>query len=40
VLSKLERIDPEAKDKPQPDRIEKIEVLRKRDHEYVPNKVQ
>lgn len=40
VLSKLQRIDPDAKDKPQPDRIEKIEVLRKRDHEYVPNKVQ
>ncbi|MEO8498044.1 MAG: peptidylprolyl isomerase [Planctomycetota bacterium] len=40
VLSKLQRIDPSAKDKPQPDRIEKIEVLRKREHEYVPNKVQ
>lgn len=40
VLSKLQRLDPDAKDKPQPDRIEKIEVLRKREHEYVPNKVQ
>ncbi|HRX79581.1 MAG TPA: peptidylprolyl isomerase [Pirellulaceae bacterium] len=40
VMAKLERIDPDAKDKPQPDRIEKIEVLRKRDHEYAPNKVQ
>ncbi len=40
VLSKLQRIDPEAKDKVQPDRIEKIEVLRKREHEYAPNKVQ
>ncbi len=40
VLSKLERIDPSAEDKPQSDTIEKIEVLRKRDHEYVPDKVQ
>lgn len=40
VLAKIQRIDPDAKDKTQPDRIEKIEVLRKRDHEYVPNKVQ
>jgi cyclophilin family peptidyl-prolyl cis-trans isomerase len=40
VLSKLQRVDPDAKDKPQPDSIVKIEVLRKRDHEYVPNKVQ
>ncbi len=40
VLSKLERIDPSAKDKPQPDVIEKIEVIRKRDHEYKPDKVQ
>ena len=41
VLSDLQRINPEAKDeKVQPDRIEKIEVLRKRDHEYVPNKVE
>ncbi|MDA1049428.1 MAG: peptidylprolyl isomerase [Planctomycetota bacterium] len=40
VLSKLERVNPEAKDQPQPDRIEKIEVLRKREHDYVPNKVQ
>jgi cyclophilin family peptidyl-prolyl cis-trans isomerase len=40
VLSKLQRIDPSAEKKPQPDRIEKIVVLRKRDHEYVPNKVE
>ena len=40
VLSKLQRIDPDAKDKPQPDSIVKIEVLRKRDHEYAPDKVQ
>ncbi|MCA9122066.1 MAG: peptidylprolyl isomerase [Planctomycetales bacterium] len=40
VLSKLQRISPDADKKSQPDVIEKIEVLRKRDHEYVPNKVQ
>ena len=40
VLSKLKRIDPSDDDKPKPDVIVKIEVLRKRDHEYVPNKVQ
>jgi cyclophilin family peptidyl-prolyl cis-trans isomerase len=41
VLAKITRIDPESKDeKPVPDSIVKIEVLRKRDHEYKPNKVQ
>lgn len=40
VLSKIQRIDPEAKEKPEPDKIVKVEVLRKRDHEYKPNKVQ
>ena len=41
VLAKLQRIDPQSKDeKPQPDKIVSMEVLRKRDHEYVPNKVQ
>jgi len=40
VLSKIQRIDPEAKDKPAPDQIIKMEVLRKRDHEYQPNKVE
>ncbi|MGE0756091.1 MAG: peptidylprolyl isomerase [Pirellulaceae bacterium] len=40
VLSKLQRIDPEAKEKPAPDTIETIEVLRKRDHDYKPKKVQ
>jgi cyclophilin family peptidyl-prolyl cis-trans isomerase len=39
VLAKLVRINPEEADKPQPDRIDKIEVLRKRDHEYAPKKV-
>jgi cyclophilin family peptidyl-prolyl cis-trans isomerase len=41
VLAKLQRIDPDAEgDKPEPDKILKMEVLRKRDHEYKPNKVQ
>jgi cyclophilin family peptidyl-prolyl cis-trans isomerase len=42
VLSKLQRIDPGSQDtpKPEPDRMVKVEVLRKRDHEYKPNKVQ
>ena len=34
VLSKLQRIDPGAEgDKPEPDKIVKMEVLQKRDHE-------
>ena len=41
VLSKIQRIDPESKDsKPEPDKIVKMEVVRKRDHEYKPNKSQ
>lgn len=44
VLSKLQRIDPDDKEKAgqnlEPDKIVKIEVLRKRDHEYKPDKVQ
>ena len=40
VLSKLERIDPEGKENPEPDKMVKVEVLRKREHEYKPNKVQ
>ncbi|MFV1965585.1 MAG: peptidylprolyl isomerase [Pirellulaceae bacterium] len=41
VLAKIQRIDPDKKgDQPEPDKIVKIEVLRKRDHEYKPNKVQ
>jgi cyclophilin family peptidyl-prolyl cis-trans isomerase len=42
VLAKLQRIDPsEDKDKGlEPDRIIKAEVIRKRDHEYQPRKVE
>ncbi len=41
VLAKLQRIDPEAKgSKPEPDKIIKAEVIRKREHEYQPHKVQ
>ncbi len=41
VLPKIQRIDPEAEGaKPEPTRILKAEVIRKRDHEYKPNKVQ
>jgi cyclophilin family peptidyl-prolyl cis-trans isomerase len=41
VLAKLQRIDPTGSgDKPDPDRIIKAEVVRKRDREYKPNKVQ
>jgi cyclophilin family peptidyl-prolyl cis-trans isomerase len=42
VLSKLQRIDPtEDKDKGlEPDRIVKAEVIRKREHEYQPRKVE
>jgi cyclophilin family peptidyl-prolyl cis-trans isomerase len=41
VLAKLRRIDPEDKgSKPDPDKILKAEVVRKRDHEYKPNKVE
>ena len=41
VLAKLQRIDPE-KPAPniQPDKIVKAEVIRKRDHDYIINKVQ
>jgi len=39
VLSKLQRIDPDKPEKPEPDKIVKAEVVRKRNHEYVPNKV-
>ena len=39
VLAKLQRIDPEAEgSKPDPDKIVKAEVVRKRDHEYKPTK--
>jgi len=40
VLAKLQRRDPEAADPPEPDRILEATVLRKRDHDYVPTKVQ
>jgi cyclophilin family peptidyl-prolyl cis-trans isomerase len=41
VLSELQRRDPqESPPLPEPDRILEAEVLRKRDHAYVPNKVQ
>lgn len=39
VLAKLERINPEDPNHPPTDKIVKAEVVRKRDHEYVPNKV-
>lgn len=40
VLGRLQLIDPDAPGpKPTPDRIVKAEVIRKRDHEYKPNKV-
>jgi len=41
VLARLQRIDPSAPGrKPEPDRITEAKVLRKRDHEYRPVKVQ
>jgi cyclophilin family peptidyl-prolyl cis-trans isomerase len=41
VLAKIQRIDPEEQgSKPEPDKIVKAEVLRKRNHEYKPNKAQ
>jgi cyclophilin family peptidyl-prolyl cis-trans isomerase len=40
VLTKLQRRDPQAPTPPQPDKIVKAEVVRKRDHEYKPNKVE
>ncbi|WP_233216466.1 peptidylprolyl isomerase [Blastopirellula marina] len=39
VLPKITRRDPEAVDAPQPDRILKAEVIRKRNHKYEPHKV-
>jgi cyclophilin family peptidyl-prolyl cis-trans isomerase len=41
VAKQLQPRDPSAAgEKPEPDKIIKAEVLRKRDHEYLPNKVQ
>lgn len=36
VLPKIQRIDPDAEQKPAPDKILEAKVLRKRDHEYQP----
>jgi cyclophilin family peptidyl-prolyl cis-trans isomerase len=40
VLAKLQRRDPDRASQPTPDKIEKAEVLRKRDHKYEPTKVE
>jgi cyclophilin family peptidyl-prolyl cis-trans isomerase len=40
VLARLQRRDPTKPSPPAPDRIVKAEVLRKRDHEYKPTKVE
>jgi peptidylprolyl isomerase/peptidyl-prolyl cis-trans isomerase B (cyclophilin B) len=40
VLAKLQRIDPMAGGAKTPDKIVTAEVLRKRDHAYVPKKVE
>ena len=40
VLALLQRIDPDMPTNVAPDKIVKAEVLRKRDHEYVPRKVE
>ncbi|MCA9270199.1 MAG: peptidylprolyl isomerase [Planctomycetales bacterium] len=39
VLGKLQRISPDAPSQPVPDKILEAKVLRKREHEYKPNKV-
>jgi cyclophilin family peptidyl-prolyl cis-trans isomerase len=39
VLAKIQRIDPDAANKPQADKMVTVEVIRKRDHDYVPTKV-
>lgn len=38
VLALIQRRDPNAVDKPEPEKIVKMEVIRKRDHEYKPKK--
>ncbi len=38
VLALIQRRDPNAADKPEPEKIVKMEVIRKRDHEYKPKK--
>lgn len=41
VLGRLTRVDPSKPDNTSvPDKIVKVEVLRKRNHEYAPSKVQ
>jgi len=40
VLESIQRRDPTRPGQPDPDRIVKAEVVRKRNHEYVPHKVQ
>jgi len=39
VLSKLQRRDPESPNPPEPDKIVKATVVRKRNHEYVPETI-
>jgi len=40
VLAKLQRVDPQASgSKPDPDKIVEAKVIRKREHDYKPNKV-
>jgi cyclophilin family peptidyl-prolyl cis-trans isomerase len=40
VLAKLQRRDPSRANPPQPDKIVKAEIVRKRDHKYEPTKVE
>jgi cyclophilin family peptidyl-prolyl cis-trans isomerase len=39
VLAELQRRDPDARVKPEPDKIVEAKVIRKRDHKYEPTKV-
>ena len=39
VLAKLKRVDPQNPSDVEPDKILSAEILRKRDHEYLPTKV-
>ena len=40
VVGRIQRREPDQKDAAEPDTIVKAEVLRKRDHEYLPRKVE
>jgi cyclophilin family peptidyl-prolyl cis-trans isomerase len=40
VLAKIKRRDPQSLNPPEPDKIVKAEVIRKRDHAYEPHKVE